>query len=892
MRSPGPGLVACVIAIVLATAGDLRGQSTTAALLGTVHDEHGSPLAGATVTIASLTTGAEQHTTTDQTGDYRLLGLPGGQYRLTVVLSGFAPESRTDITLSVGQVLWLPTVLRLAGVDEVVVVTAPLVETTRSSLGRILRTDEIERLPVQDRDLRSLARLTPGVLFAGTWIATSGQNARNNQLLVDGVVSDSVQMGLPRATVPIESVGEFTVLTNGFAAEYGGASGAIVSVVTRSGTNAHAGRGYYLQRDEALDARSGGAALAGLEDSRFHQMTVGGFAGGPIRHDRTFYFGSAEQTSTDAERVVQSPTLSLFRPGQGPAFPNSTLSVEAFGRVDGRLSTSQHLSARYRFSRLAQSRYTLENQALVVEERTGDFLRASHDVALTHAWMFWRGAMHELRLQAADLAFRVDDADRCRGCPSEDRPGLLLGRAPSAPQDIAEERWQVASTLTVPLPERAGDHILKFGFDVNVTENDSDFLFNPYGTFTFRTDDPYDPERPTTLPRDFKQGFGASVITLRQQAYALFAQDQWQVRPNVTLHVGARMDRVDGVGLADVTEAAPRLGVAIDPNGRARTAIRGFAGRYFGSAFTQFTRNEALAAGQWTLRLDRPPYQSWTPGTAFQNPLASNPASVVLDTQRVVTRQLPFTDQAGLGVQHAVTPRIVGSVDVTFAKGYRQLMRRDQNYPLNVGQPPLIRPDATRAKVESVESVGHSWYRALLVGVEKRFSRSHAWSAAYTWSTSERTTEGHAFVPQDHRDPGADRGPADSDARHQFAGTASVDLPFGVRLSTLLTARSALPYNVTTRVDATVIDEYPNTDRPPGVGRNAKRGDDFWQVDARLSKTVRLGRSRLELLVEAFNLANHRNWTSFDGVLTSATFGRPLAAEVPRQVQVGARIDF
>ena len=106
----------------------------------------------------------------------------------------------------------------------------------------------------------------------------------------------------------------------------------------------------------------------------------------------------------------------------------------------------------------------------------------------------------------------------------------------------------------------------------------------------------------------------------------------------------------------------------------------------------------------------------------------------------------------------------------------------------------------------------------------------------------------------------------------------------------LFTARSALPYNITTGADDN--GDLAMTDRPLGVGRNAGRGTASWQVDGRLSKSFRLGRQRIDVLAEVFNLTNRPNWTAFDGVITNATFGRPTSSGEPRQVQLGMRVDF
>jgi len=126
--------------------------------------------------------------------------------------------------------------------------------------------------------------------------------------------------------------------------------------------------------------------------------------------------------------------------------------------------------------------------------------------------------------------------------------------------------------------------------------------------------------------------------------------------------------------------------------------------------------------------------------------------------------------------------------------------------------------------------------------------------------------------------------------RHRFVATGDIDLRWGARLSTVVTAMSALPYNITTGTDDN-RDTYV-TDRPAGVSRNAARGSPFWQLDARLSKVVHAGARQVEFIADVFNVANRRNWIAYDGVTRNVTFGTPTDAAGPREIQIGVRAGF
>ena len=173
------------------------------------------------------------------------------------------------------------------------------------------------------------------------------------------------------------------------------------------------------------------------------------------------------------------------------------------------------------------------------------------------------------------------------------------------------------------------------------------------------------------------------------------------------------------------------------------------------------------------------------------------------------------------------------TADAVWARGRNLLRLSDGNYP-NLDDPLRARPDSNFQQITVRETEGRSSYRALLIGVQKPHSRRYSYAVAYTLSRAERDTEDWDFVPQDQRDWAAEWGPSASDARHRLAASANVDLGLGVRPTSILTARSALPYNVTTGDDNN-RDTY-QTDRPGGTSRNSARGDDFWQVDARLRR--------------------------------------------------------
>ena len=231
----------------------------------------------------------------------------------------------------------LTLTLRVAALQEAVTVTAelPLVETTRSALGTTITTNEIEELPIAGRNFATLAQLTPGVTStAGSGISSAGQLTRNSTFLIDGLSNDDDSVAGQRGGFSVDAIKEFIVVSNSFSAEYGQSSGAIVSVVTRSGTNQMNGRGFYYHRDDSWDAATAASKLVTPTPpkSRLEQKIVGGFFGGPIRQNRAFYFASVEYTKRLTENLVTAPTVGVFLPNDPVAFEQPTTNPQFLGQ--------------------------------------------------------------------------------------------------------------------------------------------------------------------------------------------------------------------------------------------------------------------------------------------------------------------------------------------------------------------------------------------------------------------------------------------------------------------------------------------------------------------------------------------------------------------------------
>lgn len=333
--------------LVLFTTSFLFAQSTGGRIIGHVADPTNAPVAGASVTLANQATGVTNNTQSNGDGDFTFLQVPVGTYTVTVQQQGFKQNVRKDVVLELNQVLTLPVTLQVGSKAETVDVTgeAPLVDTTSTQLGAVVDSKSVVGLPLNSRDTYQLLQLQPGVqgvggsdLFYGSntagAVSVNGGRGRSNNFSVNGGDGNDLFVNSPAIQPSPDSIAEFRVLSNTFDAEYGRNSGAVINVVTKSGTNGWHGSAYEFFRNKVLDAR--GFLDPATPDNKQNQF--GATIGGPIKKDRTFIFGSYE-----GRRVVQGITSDTV---VVPTQSERTTGVATAGGVISNDAVAQVLNAR------------------------------------------------------------------------------------------------------------------------------------------------------------------------------------------------------------------------------------------------------------------------------------------------------------------------------------------------------------------------------------------------------------------------------------------------------------------------------------------------------------------------------------------------------------------
>src|SRR5580698_5342169 len=333
MRSRILSTMTLSVLFILLAAASLPAQTFRGTILGTVTDPSGAVLPGAKVTVKNLGTGLERTTETSADGSYSLPELPIGTYNVTVTLTGFQTFVATNVTVDVATERRIDAAMKTGQVSSQVTVSAdtlPLIETSTNDLGGVLTQETVKDLPVNGRDYTKLIYLNPGVSGSPDQISDSpgsfgefsmnGARGRSNNYLLDGTdmndgyrndpaINQAGVFGTPSAILPIDAISDMNVLSN-FQPEYGRNGGAIVNIVTKSGTNALHGDFFEYFRNDALDARNYFDPTSAPK-ALFHNNQFGGSLGGPIIKDRTFFYvdyeGQRENVGVVSLACVPTP---------------------------------------------------------------------------------------------------------------------------------------------------------------------------------------------------------------------------------------------------------------------------------------------------------------------------------------------------------------------------------------------------------------------------------------------------------------------------------------------------------------------------------------------------------------------------------------------------------
>ncbi len=733
-------LICCLSCLVLSLAA--VAQLPTSTLNGTVTDPQGAVVAGAKVVIINAATGASRETATGSDGGFSVTDLTPGNYTVRINASGFAVSEFKEIHLDVGRALTLDVSLKIAKAGEVIEVTGGeiAVNTTQSEVQGLIQSGAIENLPLNGRNFLDLAFLIPGNRPAPRFdptktntveVSSAGAYGRGGNIIIDGADNNDEVVGGTLMNFPEDGLAEFQIATK-FTAEVGRSSSSIINVATKSGTNDVHGSEYFFFRHKALQGLPATFDRRG-PTPRFAREQFGGSLGGPFITDKLFAFFAGEYLNQDhAVPVgVRNFATNTVSGGSATAFVRD---VRITSKGDWVPDPNDHISLRYSFERSLDVDNGFQIRPLGGAANRQQSLNRYNSFLASWSKSFSSTQVNTLSYQKNYFinqipAFSPND-------PVTNPGGLALGnelRFPDLqdganyriPQRTRLARDQIRDTFYWSL----GKHNLSFGAEFQYYG--SDILFDIFGSGSvylaqdFPTADLNGDGLTNDLdiPISFALKSGAPVkpptAPYEHNKYlGLFVQDDWKLRPGLTVNLGLRWDGdFNSLGETEQNKPCPnlttanihcefirnllgphnssakyknfgpRVGFAWQPSGLKNTVVRGGYGIYYDRVILEPALLEELLNGRAV------PIVAFNGSTIvggrfapdattgkivnLANPFGGGPSPFGIGVTFIDNKAAtPLVQQFTLGVQHQFGNDYLVSVDGILTRGTRQLIPR------------------------------------------------------------------------------------------------------------------------------------------------------------------------------------------------------------------------
>ncbi len=618
--------------------GTAFAQATASATLqGTVTDQSGAVVAGATVAITNKDQGWTRTLTTSDTGFYRFELLATGTYSLRITRGGFATVTVERAELQVGQTTTLDFLLKPGQVSETIEVTteAPVVDTEKTQVGLEITPNDINNLPLNGRDFGNLAYLAPGARPVDSYDPTkmriavfgiNGSSGRNVNVTVNGIDNKDNTVGGPVMQLPLGAVQEFSIFTQRFSAANGRSEGAAVNVVTKAGSNAWHGGLYYYDTETALNANDALSKESGSPTPQFSRQQFGGNVGGPIRRDKDFLFYALERerehtaipvtsTAFNELTIVKNANNPLMAPAPATTIPTPYFDWRYTGRYDHHFNDRHNLFVSYS----AQNNTGDNDQSGSSNDLTAGNFTTNH-LIISNATLNSVLTPRVVNALTAGYQYWNNLIDSKQKVPTFTFPGnITFGTNTNVPQQSIQKKWQFKDDISIT----KGRHSFKTGFDyVWEPELGGFFEFNPTLEIDFFDVPSVITTNTTKYPQSFATPGAVSGMSdtagdphffLKNGAkmFGLYFQDDWKVSRKFALNLGLRWDKdfnligggdqgnsrtyqeLKAIGDPhtaslphdDNKDFSPRVGFAYDVTGKGKHIIRAGYGFYFGQTF-------------------------------------------------------------------------------------------------------------------------------------------------------------------------------------------------------------------------------------------------------------------------------------------------------------------
>lgn len=952
-----PIAAVAVLGVSLTTAQTSR---VAGALQGNIVDQTGSAIAGAKITLRNQRTNQIRTILSNTEGFFYLGELPVGSYALRIESPGFASHVNDAIVISIGRVTQLTVRLAPGRVQEQITVSEqpPTIDPSQATETTTIGHERIEESPVLSRNYLDFALLAPqlarsnpsgrsgsNAALSDSGFTFAGLRSRSNSLHIDGVENNDEFTGAVRTELSPETVQEFQVVNNGLSAESGGGASGPINVVTKTGVNTLHGDAFLFVQNGALNARD--PLTNETESPDMNRFRAGLSAGGPIIHDRTFYYVAGEQEGAhgdDSSLISPSAanTISgLLGSGVFPRITTRTVNAGSFrtartetevsGRVDHHVANKHSLLLKYALTNNRETGDAFNTGGLVDPSARGSSYIEDQGITGSLTSILSNSALNSARFQTSTRRAVLRTTDPTG--PGVAITGLVdFGRSYDGNSRRRENHYElndVARVLT-------GHHLISFGGDLDwIGERVS--AYDGFGAiYAFPTLDSF----VNGQPDQYRQAFGNPNTSFVAPRYSGFIEDHWTLAKPLTIEAGMRYDfqHLPAHFRADSNDLAPRIGLAYSPspNWVVRAGFGIFFDRYLLAAVNRALEKDGLqgfeqvAYGQTATQI----FQSQLGGGLLAPIPSMQPSIFIADPKLQTTRSAI----ASGGVERLLARNLTASATFLLARGIRLSRIRNVNllqpvqltldnasslaiphpFPQQLGRlvfpPARILPEFDN--IYQWENHAGSVYHGLSLSLNRRLSNEIEFSGSYTLSKAIDDASDYDEQPENPYSLPVERALSANDQRHRFVFSGTFDLPFGdeedgkesaevlaklfgnIEAAPILTIGSGRPINPLVGFDANRSGSFPLSSRPVGFGRNSLGTGTQVELDLRVLKFFKVGEhGKLDLVVESFNLLNHTNVVAlnpFYGGESSPlpSFSASNKAAIPRQLQFSIDFEF
>ncbi|MCU1287259.1 MAG: Oar protein [Acidobacteriales bacterium] len=766
--------VFCALALCLLSAS-LVAQTATGSLKGTVTDPSGAVVPDATVT-ATNAAGQIVSATTNKQGAFEFKGLAVGKYTLDASGKGFSLRDLPEVDIAADRV-----VLRDIKFDIAVQQEKVNVEDTSSAVD-VSPSSNVGAIVLKGKDLDALSDDPDQLQSDLQALAGPAAGPNGGQIYIDGFTGGQ----LP----PKSSIREIRINQNPFSAQFDRLGFGRIEVFTKPGTEKYHGQFSFNENSSHLNSRNPFAA----SEPDYHSEQYSENIGGPINKKSSFNFSVERRNINEASVInafILSPTNTQV-PFTG-AVLNPRTRTNITPRADFQLSPGNTLTTRYQFIKADETNNGIGNLSLA--SQGVDNSSIEHQFQISDTQIINPTTINETRFQYEGN--RNHSTAQNLGATINVIGAFTGGGNRSGVSSVDINRYEFQNYTSM----NRGKHFIKFGARLRSTQQASNSTAGYNGTFTFTSLDNF----LNNLPSQFSITSGQPLAENTAVDVGLYAEDDWRVRPNLTVSYGLRYETQNNIG--DRADIAPRIGFSWglgSSKSTPKTVLR--AG--YGIFYDRFGQDLVLQAqrlngtSQQQFVVNNP---SCYPNVAVCTTL---PGAIVSPTVYAIAPQLraPYMLQAALTLERQLTKASTLSLTYTNSRGVHALDARNINAPLPGTYNPAVpssgvRPNGTSTNIYQYESEGTFRQNQFIANTSFRFNTKVSLFANYVLGFANGDSSGAGSFPSNQYNLAADYGRTAFDIRHRFVIIGSVTLPYGFRLNPFVTVQSGAPYNITTGQD-------------------------------------------------------------------------------------------